>query len=320
MTRHIAAVLTLGALLGLSAACTGDEGGGGGGGEVDFVSGFAFLRDDNLDIYVADSSDYSTVGRLTTNGGNNHPSLSADGRQVVFVHASATDVFSIMTVATSGGGAPRTVYTADTTRGEKNFKNPVFSPDGTSIVFSYEILTTSYLAKVAALDGSGFTTLTPSSLSYGTASFYPSTLYPGEVLAAAGSGIGQYTQLERINLSTGQVLPVTNDLGPEVDAITGRAVLSKDGTKVAFEARQAGSSAVRIFVHTLASGQTVRISEPGAGSADALHTFPTWVSASQVAFVSDEGGAHQVYVQSATGTPGTGSLTLASADQPWFGP
>lgn len=321
MTRHIAAVLTLGTLVGLCAACTGDGGGGGGGGGVNFASGFAFIRDDNLDVYVADSSDYATVGRLTTNGGNHHPSLSADGRQVVFVHATSAGVFSIMTVATNGGGAPRTVYTADANRGEKNFKNPVFSPDGSTIVFTYEILTTSYLAKVAALDGSGFTSLTTGPISYGTPSFFPASLSPDEILTAAGNGIGQYTQLERLDIANGQIIPVTNDLGPEVDVISGRAVLSRDGTKVAFEARLAGmSTATRIFVYTIASGLAVRISEPGAGSADALHTFPTWVSGSQVAFVSDEGGAHQVYVQSATGAPGTGSLTLPSADQPWFGP
>ena len=123
-----------------------------------------------------------------------------------------------------------------------------------------------------------------------------------------------------MNIANGQVIPVTNDLGPEVDVITGRAVLSKDGTKVAFEGRQSGTSAIRIFVHTIAGGLTARISEPGAGAAESLQTFPTWTSASQVAFVSDEGGAHQVYVQGASGAAGTGSLTLPSADQPWFGP
>lgn len=318
MIRRIAAASTLCALVGLCAAC-GDDGGGGPGGGV-FTSGFAFIRDDTLDVYVADSSDYSTVTRLTSNGGNHHPSLSADGGQVVFVHANAAGVFSLMTVATDGSGAPRTLYTAEASRGERNFKNPVFSPDGATVVFAYEILTTSYLAKVKALDGSGFTSLTTGPLSHGTPSFYPASLAPDEILTASGNGIGQYTQLEQINVTTGQVLPVTNDLGPEVDVISGRAVLSEDGTSLAFEGRQSGTSAIRIFVYTIASGQTVRISEPGAGSTDALHTFPTWVSSAQVAFVSDEGGAHQVYVQSATGAPGTGSLTLPSADQPWFGP
>src|SRR5687767_6346980 len=127
-----------------------DGGGGGGGGEVDFVSGFTFIRNDNGDVYVADSSDYSTVGRLTTNGNNRHPSLSADGKQVVFVHAEPGGASSIMAVATNGGAAPRTVYAADTVAGQKSFKNPVFSPDGSLVVFAYEVQTTSYLAKVKA--------------------------------------------------------------------------------------------------------------------------------------------------------------------------
>jgi TolB protein len=306
-------VLALGALLVLGAACTG----GGGGGGLDFTSGFAFIRDDTSDVYVADRSDYAAAGRLTINGGNRDPSLSADGRQVVFVHADAAGSFSLMTVATSGGEAPRTLYTAEAVRGETDFTGPVFSPDGTTIVFSYAVLTTAHLAKVRALDGSGFTSLTTEPLSYGTPSFSG----PDEVLTASGDGIDQYTQLVRLNVTTGQLLPVTNDLGPEVDFISGRAVLSKDGTEVAFEGRLASTpSATRIFVHTIDSGLTARISEPGAGAAGALHTFPTWMSASEVAFVSDEGGAHQVYVQAASGPPGSGTLTLSMADQPWFGP
>ncbi|HZN92801.1 MAG TPA: hypothetical protein VFB81_08845, partial [Myxococcales bacterium] len=212
------------------------------------------------------------------------------------------------------------VYTADTAAGQKNFKDPVFSPDGTIIVFAYEVLTTSYLARVSAADGTVFTTLTTAPLSYASPSFYPDSVARDEVLVVAGNGIGQYTQLDRINISTGQILPVTNNLGTEAVSISGRAVLSKDGTKVAFDARIFSmTTATRIFVQTLSTGATVRVSETGAGSGDALHSFPTWISASQVAFVSNEGGANQVYVQSAS-TRGTGSLTLPSADQAWFGP
>lgn len=314
----LTAVLAASALFSLSGCL--DDGGGGGGGPINFTSGFVFVRDDNQDVYVADRSDYTTVGRLTTNGGNRQPSLSADGRQAVFAHTDANGVSSIMTVATSGGGAPRTVYTADTTAGEKNFKNPVFSPDGSTIVFAYEVLTTSYLAEVSAADGSGFTTLTTGPLSYASPTFYPSTVFSNEVLAVAGNTIGEYTRLERINLTTGQLTPVTNNLGTEAVSITNRAVLSEDGTKVAFDARLSGmTSATRIFVQTLSSGATVRVSDTGAGSTDALHGFPTWVSPTQVAFVSNEGGANQVYVQG-TSMAGTGNLTLPSADQPWFGP
>ena len=323
MLRHhgLIAVLTAGLALALfSTGCLDDDGGGGPGGEINFTRGFVFVRNDNQDIYVADLSDYTKVGRLTTNGGNRHPSLSSDGRQVVFVHTDASNVSSLMTVATNGGGAPRTVYAADTVAGQKNFKHPVISPDGNTIVFVYEVQTTASLAKVSATDGTGFETLTASTLSYASPSFYPVASAPNEVLVVAGSGIGQGTQLERINLITGQLLPVTNNLGTDVASISGRAVLSPDGTRVAFEARLAGmSTATRIFVHTFSTGATVQISDTGAGSADALHSFPTWLSATQVAFVSNEGGANQVYVQSAS-TRGTGSLTLPSADQAWFGP
>lgn len=297
-----------------------DGGGGGGGGEVDFVSGFAFIRNDNGDVYVADSSDYSTVGRLTNNGNNRHPSLSRDGRQIVFVHAEPGGANSIMTVATNGGALPRTVYVADTTAGQKNFKNPVFSPDGSLIVFAFEVQTTSSLGKVNADGTGGFVQLTGGPLSYASPTFYPAATAPDEVLAVAGTSIGSYTQLERLDIVTRAASTVTNNLGAEVYGITTRAVLSRDGSKVAFEGRLAWDpNVVRIFVRTLATGATVRVSETGAGSPNAQHSYPTWVSASQVAFVSNEGGADQVYVQGIS-IAGTGALTVPSANQPWFGP
>jgi TolB protein len=297
-----------------------DGGGGPGGGEINFVSGFAFIRNDNGDLYVVDSSDYDTVGRLTTNGNNRHPALSADGRQVVYVHAEPGGASSIMTVATNGGAAPRTVYVADTVAGQKNFKNPVFSPDGSVIVFAFEVQTTASLAKVNADGTGGFVQLTNGPLSYASPTFYPAATGPDDVLAVAGNSIGTYTQLERIDIVTKAVTTVSNNLGVDVHSITTRAVLSKDGTKLAFEGRLASDpNLVRIFVRTLSSGATVRVSDTGAGSSNAQHSYPTWYSSSQVAFVSNEGGADQVYVQGIT-TAGTGTLTLPSANQPWFGP
>lgn len=323
MTPHLprlAAVLAIGALVGLSAAC--DDGGGGGGGTINFTSGFTFIRDDNGDVYVADQADYSTVGRLTTNGGNHFPALSLDGRQVVFVHVDAGGANSLMTVATTGGGVPRTVYTASAANGEKNFKNPVFSPDGATIVFTYEVASTAYLATVAAADGSGFDTLTTAPSSYASPTFFPASVAPNVVVVAVGSQIGSYDRLEQVDIGTGQLLPLTNNLGNEVLFISGRVALSRDGTKLAFDARPLNPSSVtRIFVLTLSSGAVVRISDTGAGSATALHTFPSWTSATQVAFVSNEGGAPQVYTQPITApAPGTGTLTLPSADEAFYGP
>jgi Tol biopolymer transport system component len=322
MIRTIALCL-VGALAMGSAldGCLLDGGGGGGGGDVNFISGFVFIRNDNGDVYVADSSDYGTVGRLTESGNNRHPSLSPDGKQAVYVHAPPGGASSIMAVATNGGTAPRTIYAADVAAGQKNLKNPVFSPDGSLIVFAYEVQTTSYLARVNADGTGGFLQLTSGPVSYASPTFYPDTsANAGQVLALAGTSIGTYTMLERIHTHTRAVTPVTNNLGAAVHSATTRAVLSRDGTKVAFEGRLASDpTLVRTFVRTLSSGATVQVSDTGAGSSNAQHSYPTWVSATQVAFVSNEGGADQVYVQGIASV-GTGTLTLPSANQPWFGP
>jgi len=291
-------------------------GGGGGGGSINFASGFVFIRDDTQDVYVADQTDYGNVGQLTTNGGNRHPSLSADGRQAVFAHVDTASVWSLMTVATSGGGAARTVYTADAVAGQKNFKNPVFSADAAVIVFAFEVGTTSRIAKVNAADGSGFTELTSGLTSFASPAFYPAAIFPDTVLVISGNTIGDYTQLQRININTMQALSATNNLGGEAASIAERAVLSPDGTKVAFDGKLASaSSTTRIFVQTLGTGATLRITDATSGN----HSFPTWASTTTVGFVSNEGGANQVYIQPDS-TTDTGQLTIPSANQPWFGP
>ena len=79
-----------------------DQGGGGGLGA--FTRGFAFVRSGN--IFLADQSNYSaTPIQLTTNGGNRHPSLSADGRRVVFVHA--TNEIDIVSASTGSPALTR---------------------------------------------------------------------------------------------------------------------------------------------------------------------------------------------------------------------
>src|SRR5260370_39016776 len=61
---------------------------GGGGGIGSFTRGFVFGKSDR-NVYLSDSSNYrATPIQLTTDGGNRHPSLSRDGRQVVYVHGS----------------------------------------------------------------------------------------------------------------------------------------------------------------------------------------------------------------------------------------
>ena len=115
-----------------------DDGGGGGvvGGDglTSFRRGVVFIRADDREVYIADESDLSDIARLTRSGGNKHPSLSNDGRQVVFVHGSGANAV-IQTVPVAGG-APSTVLSADSMKA--GFSRPVFSPDDATIAFTFE--------------------------------------------------------------------------------------------------------------------------------------------------------------------------------------
>src|ERR1700737_2610133 len=219
-----------------------DQGGGGGLGA--FTRGFAFVRSGN--IFLADQSNYSaTPIQLTTNGGNRHPSLSADGRRVVFIHATN----EIDMVSASTGATATIVYSAAT--GQSNLRTPVFSPDGQSIVFAYDFGSVSVLGRVNA-DGSGFQEISLAPLSVAAPSFYSN----GEsVLVIQGPARSAYDQLTKINLTTRTPTNVAGSLGTSACRIVNRAVLSPDNTQVGFDARTgAGTScggSPRIFVMNL---------------------------------------------------------------------
>ncbi len=288
-----------------------DGSGGGTGGLTSFTEGFAFVRKDDRNVYVTDKADgFQEVMQVTSSGGNKHPCLSRDGKQVLFVHATSNG--SELQLATLGSSAaPSVVLASDTAR--RNFRNPVFSPDGTVIVFAYDKGAASYLGKVSP-SGVGFEELGSGTLSYSSPSFYPDGK---AVLAAAGNPSSGYTQLERVDLASGAGTNVTSSLG-DAASIVNRAVLSKDGTRVAFDGRLS-SGASRIFVFELSSKSTRQLTDY-PGDPNAVDSFPTWVGAAEVAFSNDLGGSDQVYSISATASNGSGKLKRASAIEPWYGP
>lgn len=301
-------------LLGGGGGGTGGGAGGGGGSQVDFKKGFAFARKDDRNLYVADAADYQTTLALTTTGTARTPSLSADGRRVVFVRGNGTQA-ELATVAVTGG----TVSTVlPTTATAANFKSPVFSPDGKRIAFSYDTGAGSTSAVgVVNVDGSGFQKVAGglgSPLTYASPSFTSDGL---ALVAAAGSpGLG-FTQLEKLALDGSSTVNLLNGLGIEAQVISGRAVLSPDGKKVVFDARVGGTSGTRVFVVDLASKVVTKVneymSEPSTND-----SFPCWYDATNVAFSSDSGGNDNVYRRSLTGAGF--ELLVPKAIEPWFGP
>ncbi|MFL5318957.1 MAG: TolB family protein [Myxococcaceae bacterium] len=299
----------------LFSACEPIEPGGGGGGPVGdgtFTKGFVYVRSDN-NIYAADSADYQTTIQLTTNGNNKHPSLSANGKTVVFVHTDG-QLTSLMTVPAASGQSTSTLLNSDSTK--KNFSNPVFSPDGAKIAFKYENGATSFIGLMNS-DGSGFQALTPSTLSFGAPAFFPDG---SAIIAPAGNSTSTYDQIQKVSL-TGNTSTVLSSLGSEALNIVNRIVVAPNATQAAFDAR-VSSGSNRIFIVSLNAGVggTVRQLTDHPGEPGANDSFPTFTSNTEVGFSSDTGGADQVYTAQTSGTKVGGTLTVPSALQPWFGP
>lgn len=277
---------------------------------VTFAKGYTFVRKDDRNVYLSDEKDLQTTVRLTTSGATRHPSLSRDGKRVVFARQNGTET-ELATVAI-GGGTTTTVLASSTQ--VKNLRNPVFSKDGAKVIFTYDVGASSALGTVN-IDGTGFKALAGGSLSYASPSLFADG---SKVLAAAGSSGTSLTQLELIELDGGTATNVTNTLGVEAQTIVNRAVVSPDGTKAAFDGR-VSSGASRIFVINLTTKVVSRLTDYPADP-NANDSFPSWVGSDKVAFSSDTGGNDQVYVLPATASKTSGGLTLPSAVEPWYGP
>ncbi|QSQ21092.1 PD40 domain-containing protein [Pyxidicoccus parkwayensis] len=309
--------------VGLLGACEPtDEGGGGTTGDVLFTQGFAFVREDDRNVYVVDDDgDPNDPQKLTTVGGVYWPAVSRDGRSIVFVQRSGTAT-SLRTVPTSGGTTATLFSSGDSTcpRGCTNFRTPTFSPDGRSVVFVFSTNNSSVtsLGRVNT-DGSGFVELTPNTtISYGAPSFVPNG---SAVVAPAGSGLRQLNQIARVPLDgTG---PTFSSLGNEVLAVENRVAVSPSGTQVAFDGRLSSGS-VRIYVASFGTAGVSALQRvTDLTSAGVLETWPTWTRSNQVGFLLDDasGGTPGIYrATTGTGTPSSVTLAVPSAAEPSYGP
>ncbi|WP_342377962.1 hypothetical protein NVS55_01455 [Myxococcus stipitatus] len=299
-----------------------DDGGGGGAGGVLFRQGFAFVREDDRNVYVVDNQgDPNSPQRLTSVGGAYWPALSRDGRSIVFVQRGASGT-SLLTVP-STGGTVATLFSANDPacpRGCSNFRTPAFSPDGRSVVFVYTAGNNSQTALGRVnTDGSGFQELTPNNvIAYGAPSFMPNGT---AVVAPAGTSAQQFNQVAFIPLTSGSIV-YTTGLG-EVSTVANRIAVSPDGTQVVLDGR-GSSGGVRTYVAPLSNGRVGVVRRvTNLGGVSAQETWPMWTSATQVGFLFvDAGGGDPGIYRATVGAAPSNSLTLAvpSAAEPTYGP
>ncbi|MFP2909598.1 TolB family protein [Pyxidicoccus sp. 3LFB2] len=319
MRRFMGGVLAVG-LLG---ACEPvDDGGGGTIGDVLFTEGFAFVREDDRNVFVVDDDgDPNSPQRLTSAGGAYWPSVSRDGRSVVFVQRTGSAT-SLQTVPTSGGTTATLFTSGDSAcvRGCTNFRTPTFSPDGRSVVFVFSPAGSSVtsLGRVNT-DGSGFVELTPNTtISYGAPSFLPNA---SAVIAPAGSSLRQLNQIARVPLNGAS--PTFSSLGNEVLAVENRVAVSPNGTQVAFDGRLSSGS-VRIFVASFgATGVSGAARATNLTGASVQETWPSWTRSNQLGFLfSDASGSDPGIYRASVSAGTTSSVTLSvpSAAEPSYGP
>ncbi len=315
--RFLGAVLVVGMLGGCEPL---DDGGGGTIGDVQFTRGFAFVREDDRNVFVVDDGgDANSPQRLTHVGGAYWPSVSRDGRSVVFVQRSGGST-ALLTVPTSGG-TPSTLFRANDAacaRGCSNFRTPTFSPDGRSVVFVFSPGNSSQtaLARINT-DGSGFQELTPNNvIAYGAPSFVPNG---SAVVVGSGSGLNQLDQIAYVPLNGGFITYSSLSMG--VQFVENRVAVSPNGAQVALDGRLS-SGGTRIFVAPLSGtnlGALQRVTGSGTGTEE---SWPSWTGASQLGFLISSGGSDPGIYRASVGAGATGSVSLAvpSAAEPSYGP
>ena len=316
MSRIVGALVLVAGLAACEPIDLDDGGGGGGGGNVLFTKGFTFVREDRNVYVVDDRGDANSPKRLSTGGGAAYPAVSRNGRSVVYVQQTGT-AFELRTVATDGSTQPATVLSSGTgCAGCTNFRYPTFNPTGTVIVFAFNNGAGNFALGKVNTDGSGFQALTNQpGTSFGAPSFFPDGQ---SVLAPSGSSSTQLSQLSRVSL-TGTVTSIANNLGNEVLWVLNRVVVSPTGQQLALDGRLS-SGASRIFVGPISPFSPPTRVTDHPGEAGAQDTFPSWLGASQLGFVSSAGGGQNIYSLSLpTTTPSAGSLRIPSANEADYG-
>ncbi len=278
-----------------------DLGGPGDGQNVRFSAGYAFVRDG--EVHVADKADYQAAKRLTDSGANSQPAVSVDGRVVVFVHTDSEGLTSLRRVSPAGGDESEIVPAS----GDRQVAHPALSPTGSVVAFISRFSDGTASLATVDLDGANEQTLASSSRD-ASPSFYPDGK---SVLVLSGADALRHDEMVKVELSAGVRASRVAGLGDLGD----RAVVSPDGSMIAFEMRKDGAKRIFVIDESGAPTSLLQIT-----STDGNDAFPTWIGNDRLGFASDAGGAWNVYeIDVSVGLSGSAYLTVPAAGECSFG-
>ncbi len=288
--------ISLWTILGTALGCGGDidTGGPGDGDRIVFSSGYVFVRDQ--DIFVADQSNYEIAKQLTFSGSNREPALSADGSTIVYVHEDR-GLTSLRKISSGGGGDSELVAASS----ERQVMQPALNGNGSQVVFVSKYSSNAVLMVINS-DGSGEKQVQNSEYDN-----WPTFYSGGQYLMAITGSSWDFIDLVKVTLNSG----VRDTLSVKISGqLSGRAVVSPDGKKIAFEAKEDGERP-RIYVVSAGGGMPEAIA-----SLANEERFPTWVTNNRLGFVSSDGGIFNVY-EKELGSDAI--LVVPGADQASYG-
>jgi TolB protein len=241
-------------------------------------------------IYRADGNGRGSV-LLTTDGNNEFPSVSPDGRRVAF--ASDRDgnrEIYLMNIDGSGQ--------IDLTNNGASDYRPEWSPDGSYLLFESDRI--DGLRNLFALD---VTTGAISQVTHGLGSVCCVTWAPsGNRVAFAANGTGNY-DIYIYDVDTGNAVNITNNPADDVNP-----VWQPQGNSVAFQSKQAGNWNI---YRTNADGTGTEQLTRDSGD----NIEPRWLNRNELIFSTNrEQGDYALYIMDSNGTDQRRVINSPGAD------